>query len=83
MKVRISVVLDIGDPEKWKRYAVQGGRNRRVPDKRPLSEKLTSVGEAVIEGAQEYAGTPIGDAEIEVLTGRHADEKEDANTVSM
>lgn len=66
MKATVTMTVDLGDPADWTRSAHQGGRWRRVPDRRPLDEVLEGRLNAAVGGVEEYAFV-VDEARIEVI----------------
>lgn len=66
MKVRVTAIVDIGEPAKWRREVTWGGRVRRVRDRRRFEVILKGRLLAAVGGIEEYLGV-VDDAEIEVI----------------
>jgi transposase len=67
MKARIVLIVDLGDPAKWRmRKSISSGRLGWMPDRRPLAEILDDRLCDAVQGVEEYAGGVI-EATIEPI----------------
>jgi hypothetical protein len=70
LKVRVVLVVDLGDPAKWlMRKPISSGRLGWMPDRRPLTESLDERLGEMVYGVEEYAGT-VDEATIEPLLSK-------------